>query len=637
MDVCPDLLLKNCLQLVTSNAPLNILLKSLLDYILVKSRAVKGFISEKIILNKKSIIRYHVITSLDAWKFTAEELLSYQSNNYIDFLEVDVKERFERFDRLGHFELFTLKININENFTVGLYTDDLSIDNIFKETCAYILQLAIERSNIVKYKNCFLTNISNAIKPSIDGILNISKLTSNLNLSHTQKHYFDLTTIYSMKLLDIINDIQDYTRLSMKSLHLINKTMNIRECINAVLMIVQHKVSSSVALTFNLEDDIPDIIIGDEIRIIQILVNLLGNACKFTKEGTITMTIKAKLDFKNNNWIFCFIIADSGVGMNEDQVLNIFNEIKPSSNNMNESIKLGLLIVKKLLELLDGDIIIFSTPLKGTCVTVTLTVGHRTILTPEQIKEKFIDEYVLVHNYKKDKFYDYGIKTFSSGNVKEAVKYLKNKSLKFNMIFLYKTSEEDLKAINKVINSGTIVYIKDKKEEIHDIEQEPYYILTPLTTEKISDVLLNIITDRELAFKQINIKKYIKGRVLIAEDDSESANLLTKYLKKLGYTDIDYVPDGLELYLKLTGCSVDYYKFVFVNINISILDGITAIKRFNLTNQSDKISNMIIIAVSTTMTAAIKDQCYSAGMKGYIIKPINMKDLERMEVMLINS
>jgi CheY-like chemotaxis protein len=195
----------------------------------------------------------------------------------------------------------------------------------------------------------------------------------------------------------------------------------------------------------------------------------------------------------------------------------------------------------------------------------------------------------------------------------------------FSTVFFGKTtSDSDKETICKKIDSSVnIICVNDTCPQR---QKDNSFILTqPVNHEAVTNLLTAIITDT----KKPSMKtKDPPGRILIAEDNKEHLAILIDLLKRLNYTDIDTVSDGLELYIKLTS-RASVYQMVFVNVHIGVLDGITVVKRYKQTVLSPVIHTMII---GMSDNHDLKDQCYDAGMNGYIVKPVKQKDLNHIGI-----
>jgi signal transduction histidine kinase len=367
--------------------------------------------------------------------------------------------------------------------------EDYKLFEPYIDIASYILQLVIERNNTSKQKAEVLSNISNALKKPIDGIMYAKRISDTVPLNLKERQLVDIITFYTVKLLDMVNDIQDYTKLYTGSLSLVNKSMSLDSCLNSVLEMSKSKINTD-ALKINIETDFQNtnIIISDEIRIVQILMSLLDNCIKYTKKGFVTIKAwlseepeqpsRARLNFE---------ITDTGIGMTSEQLNNIFN-IKPS----NDSIGLGLIIVKRLIELFEGQINITSSCLKGTKVSFFLKVKRFVNLESKFIKKYFADSHALVYGdgdnvQIQDTLMDYGIKTILATNAQDALKYTKGKNI--GLCFL-NDSNKDYKDINEI--KPEIIITSDKH-----LESDNIYIIDTVNKTLFIEALNRAIVDKE--------------------------------------------------------------------------------------------------------------------------------------------
>lgn len=680
-----DDLVRKCIHLLVSNRSMNNILMVLLDYILQKTGNTHGFIGER--KHKDDIIfyRYHAI-SLPLAASGLKYWNDYLTKGYFDLgSEHEMHKDINRgemhinnskqpdcphphTDKIICLPLYDASESRRVIGFVGLsgsidFTKEIADTYMqYIEICSYILQLAIERTNINHHNNNFLLTISHALREPIDGILGVSKLTNNASLTPVQRQYIDAVTFYSIKLLDMVNDIQDYTKMVSGTLNLINKTMSLQQCLDTVMLITQQKLgSNTVSLTLTASPNLPDTIIADEIRITQILVNILDNACKFTKKGSVSLHIYTPYTDKKppsqTPHELEFTITDTGSGMPAEQVKNIFTHNPKEGKGMG----FGLLLVKYLVEMFGGHITLSSTPNVGTVVKFTLYVGRKIALTLDQIKQVFQNtECLLYSEVRNQPLVDvldlYGIKTVQVTSLKEFKKRFKiNFNFNLKLLIFGKSTEDDRNTIIKYFNSSMASSRANASSRgananagANDywwriITTEKPIILTPTSTpnedtyylpskDAVADVLTAIITNiTETTLPPIDAIPTTRGRILIAEDNAACRDILVGFMVKLGYQDIDTVNDGLELYLKLT--SDQEYDMVFVSLTVGVLDGFTAVKKYR--EKTSPGVGTIIIAVTGSISSGLKESCYACGMNGYILKPINMQDITKLDTMRI--
>jgi signal transduction histidine kinase len=485
------------------------------------------------------------------------------------------------------------------------------------DLCSYILALAIERKTMHGQKHSFLLNVTQSIREPIDGILGVSKLTTNIKLTPVQQQYIDAVTFYSIKLLDTVNDIQDYTKMVSGTLQLINKTMSFKQCIDTVMLITQQKVdhTSDVKLTLTTSGSLPDTVVSDEIRLTQIMVYLLDNACKFTKKGSVNLHIGCSFtDPATPTHKLDFTVSDTGVGMTAEQVHNIFGSV--SRNGW------GIQIVKYLVNMFGGTMNITSALNIGTTVNFTLYLGKKKELTDEQIKETFKDMQCIFYSEVRNpelmaSLSVFGIPVTYISSMKEFKKKFKGGGT--YLLIFGKVAKEDKAAIIQAVSPLHIITTEKSL-----IREEDIYYLLNTSKDGVAEVLTTIKETMSTP------SAMSKRRILIAEDDTASCELIFNLLRKIGYQEIDTVTDGLELYVKLTSHE---YDMVFVSLTLKVLDSIVAVKKFR-DSQANTSTTPIIIAVASSINGNLKASCYAAGMNGYVLKPVKATDLAKLDTLI---
>ena len=311
-------LLRKCIHLLVTNRSLNSILTILLDFIVHQTGNKFGLIGERKINNQREVFyRYHAFTqssgsTVSNSNFTAP--LDYLTKGYFDLSHEHLMHKDINIGEIyinntpkvlpGHPPIektVFLPLHDTEQSVIGVlglsgpqeFTREIADSyKPYVEMCSYILQLAIEKNSINHHKTRFLFNVGNALKNPIDGILNVSKMTNSIQLTAAQKQYIDAVTFYSIKLLDLVNDIQDYTKMLSGTLNLVNKTMNLKQCLDTVILIAQQKADQNVTVNLEVDLNLPTIVVADEVRLTQLLVNLLDNSCKFTKRGQISLSVR---------------------------------------------------------------------------------------------------------------------------------------------------------------------------------------------------------------------------------------------------------------------------------------------------------------------------------------------------------
>ncbi|USD31250.1 MULTISPECIES: response regulator [Vibrio] len=224
-------------------------------------------------------------------------------------------------------------------------------------------------------KSRFLASMSHEIRTPMNGVLGILNILEESKLTREQKKLVNTATESGQFLLSIINDILDFTRMESNTLRLEHKPFNLRHCIENVVETFQPSAKvRSLDLNCLIDGSVPTNVQGDENRVKQILHNLLGNAMKFTKEGSVTIQVVAEIDEGHKAKIVCSVI-DTGVGINHNAVEYLFDEftmVDQTYSRSQEGSGLGLAICKRLCELMDGNIEVESTPSIGSTFSFSI-------------------------------------------------------------------------------------------------------------------------------------------------------------------------------------------------------------------------------------------------------------------------
>ena len=299
--------------------------------------------------------------------------------------------------------------------TVSLYkrTYDLERDMLIKksidleESREFLSETKIQAEEATKAKSNFLANMSHEIRTPLNGIIGTIDLMNHTTLSTEQDELMHSLKQSSTILLEIINDVLDISKIEADKLELFEGPCNLWSVINNVVSICSPRINAlkkNIQLSVNIHKEVEAEIIADESRLKQILINLVGNAIKFTEDGTIKIEVNA-LPIDESLQELQFAIADTGIGISDDHISNLFlpfSQIDNSATRKHGGTGLGLSICKKIIEEMGGRIWIVSAVGKGTTfnfilpVQINLVKSIHTHLTPQVISDTKISKLKMI-------------------------------------------------------------------------------------------------------------------------------------------------------------------------------------------------------------------------------------------------
>jgi signal transduction histidine kinase/CheY-like chemotaxis protein len=643
-----------CLKSLLNNHPVNVVLEAFLKEVCSITGSRYGMIGEK----KTDYIRYYGIQGMshdspDYVNFIKEGYLDDTAHHmYVNFKDTepvylnDIKRNRGRKFPHGHPDInkviFIPLKDVKENIIgVLVLSGDYSYNKEFVvkyeqliELSSVFLQITLERVILIKSRDNFLANISHELRTPLSGIISINNILLSMDLTPKLKHHMEIIQACCTQLLDLTNDILDYTNISSGNIILKKEHINLNDIINKVISMVDDKIMPGVKISKIVDPNIPETLIGDNTRITQILINLVDNSCKFTKEGTITIETKY-VEKKDHYHTINIKVKDTGIGIKDEIKKNIFdmvNSFNPSYLSSQNGVGLGLPITKYLIELYNGKISLNSLVDQGTEVSFNLDLGM--VNNYQNLKKKIINKDILLYIKNNDQLrriifdflLDMESRPLNATDKKMYKRFIKSHggSFKFNMII---TDQKDIE-----FDNIKVVYVDNTDIDIDLLVTKMYNG----KTESNSQDTTAIVIDKHIR----SIRE--KYKILIAEDNKQNMEVFIMLLETMGYLkeNMVCVSNGAELYVKLMDKDTQF-DIVFVDLKMPVMDGITAIKQYNsfvIKNPQDIISQkrkkMLILAVTASVSADTRQKCLDSGMNGYIQKPIKIKDIEQIDIMV---
>jgi PAS domain S-box-containing protein len=503
------------------------------------------------------------------------------------------------------------------------------------------IEIAMKAS---KAKSEFLANMSHEIRTPLNGVIGFTDILLNTELTDSQEEYLNIVNDSAKTLLDVITDILDFSKIEAGKMDLSITKINLFSLVNKIASLLQFQIQSKhIELLINVDPKhIPQFIWTDEIRIKQILINLLSNALKFTDRGEIELKIE-KL-----NGGLRFSVRDTGIGIDlqdQEKIFQSFDQADNSSTRKYGGTGLGLSISNSILSLMDSKLYLKSKINDGSIFYFDLFVAmdHGNVLEdypPVDMKNILIvDDNSNNRKILNTMLSYFNIKSTEAESGLKAIEILK-KDKNFDLIFMdYHMPLQDgletvsiIRSENLINNHKTPIVlfhsvIADAKFKNSLKDLEIFYDLNkPIDINKLSECLIYHGSTNRNQSKKINLteeNKNININLLLVEDNEINMKL-AKVMIKRSFPSINIITasNGIE--------ALELFKENEINLVISDLQ-MPELNGYQLTEEIRKIDingSIPIIALTAGTIKGEKEKCLQIGMNDYISKPIIENNLK---------
>ena len=533
-------------------------------------------------------------------------------------------------------------------------------------------------------KSQFLANMSHDIRTPMNAIIGMTGLLLNMDLAPQQRDFVETIQSSSDNLLTLINDILDLSKIESGNLQLESYPLSLRTCLEESLDLLAFKAAQKgIELAYMIDPQTPNGILGDVTRLRQILVNLIGNAVKFTEAGEVVVSVTSSLldqnlstENQDETYEILFAVKDTGIGIPADRssgLFQAFSQLDASTTRQYGGTGLGLAIAKQLSEMMGGCMWLnsrgaiagnfppnwetklpYNSYLQGQGSTFYFTIiaqsdPNLSLIEPKHIPPQLDAKRLLIVDDNPTnrqmltlQAQSWGMITRAAKSGREALDWLRQQE-KFDIAILDMQMPEmdgltlavEIRGQPNYENLPLVMLTSiDRPEKNHPAEVVNFaaFLTKPIKQSHLYNILNQILGGQTIAVKpsrsnilKINQKlaEELPMRILLAEDNLFNQKVALNLLQLMGY-QADVVTNGKEVIAALRR---QRYDVVLMDIQMPEMDGLTATSYIR--EEWPSSSRPRIIAMTANAMHGDREMCINAGMDDYISKPVAVEDLIR--------
>ncbi len=493
-------------------------------------------------------------------------------------------------------------------------------------------------------KSAFLANMSHELRTPMNAVLGMAHLMTTTPLSLEQRRYLTMLRTSGQSLLALLNDILDFSKIEAGKIQLNATRFELDAVLHSVSTIMSVNAGEKeLELAIGVEPDVPRMLVGDPLRLQQILVNLTSNAIKFTARGEVSLKVECA-ECTEQRSVMRFIVRDTGIGISQEQKANLFAPFAQADESVTRKFGgtgLGLVICQRLVELQGGSIELDSSPGEGSTFTVTLPFG--TVPSGQQqastgagrpLRVLVVDDHFTSRVYlsKTLQAWGWGVDVASSSaEAQRMLDLARQRELPYDVILAdWSMPTEDQHYIDSLRHAEApgvpvilMVSAYERSKMLEEDADREGLVTKPITASTLFDTVHEVLDKADTSEPPADDPpaQRLNGHLLLVEDNAMNQLVAVGILERAGAT-IEVANNGEEAVRKLRAAP-DAYRLVLMDVQMPVMDGYTATRII----RQELGLKLPIVAMTAGVMESERADCLAAGMDDFIPKPLDIDEM----------